>query len=100
MRGSHTRLSELTIERQVQQKNVHAWLTEEAELAAFDLRVDDLRESFSLDAARLGDARHLPVRAFGRDVRIEARGRRADELSRDRATRVRVLLLQTSDVCL
>src|SRR6476620_10028620 len=90
--ASGTRPSELSIQRQVQEEHVDAWLAEEAERARFDLRLDQLLDAPRGHAAAFGHARDLPAGRRRREVRIQARGRGGDQIARHRTGRVRVLL--------
>ena len=72
------------IEREIELKDVNPWLAEKAEGAALDMRGHQRPHALLGQAAGLGDARHLQQRRRGRDVRVEAAGRRRHGIDGDR----------------
>ena len=76
---------------EVEEEDVHARLAEEAEEAPLRPAGDERLEVGGRDARLLRDARDLPEREVGGDVRIEARARGGDGVGRDGALRAGVL---------
>ena len=76
------------IEREVQFEHVDPRFAEKAQLPALGLRVDQPPDVGLAGMPLAGDARHLEVRGRRRDVRVEARRRRRDEIDGDWNTRV------------
>ena len=82
------------VERQVQLEHVHARLAEEAEQCGPRCaRRPASRTCVFGQAARVGDARHLEQRVGGRDVRVEAAGRRGHGVDRHRRVGGQAVLL-------
>src|SRR5262249_26787017 len=85
------RFSKLTIQREVERKNIDAGLSQETEISPLDARLHELRYPLRRDAAGLCDPRHLPACSVRRKVRIEAAGGCRHQLCRDFALRVGVV---------
>lgn len=76
------------VESEIQFQDINARFAEEAELAMDGVRLNQRTKFRFGDGARFGDARDLKVGGFGRNVRIEARGRSCKEIGRNGRVRV------------
>ena len=75
------------IEIEVEFQDVDAGLAEEAELAGFGVFGDERIDVGFAHVAFASDARGLKRRGLGRDVRIEARAGRGEQVHGDRLKR-------------
>src|SRR5690349_7373782 len=75
--------SKLSIKREIDQQHVDCRFSQDPKRSVFYIRFYYGLHSIWRDPARLGNSRHLPEHAFGREVRIESARRSSNELRRN-----------------
>ena len=92
------RLGRTFIERKIRFQNVHSRLAQNSELARFRVLAHRFTNCLLAHTALFCDPRHLKLGCLGRDVRIESRARRRQQIHWNR--NARVLRLQSLRISL